>query len=481
MASGSDGRDRPGGRMGDATRQRIDELKDGWKLPEGEEKPAAAKPAKVAEGSGQPARPKRPSRPPPPPPPPAKAKPVIPESPDTEPMERPLSVSDVLDGITVDEPADDAGALDDEPRADATRLQPPTDKPRGPVAPGQQVRKPAALPRKRGLVGDVRYVFTALAGVTSARKELAEVQAHIDDEHGERDLRLLALAKQVVADATTHAPWVDDARDLLGRIEEARSQRAGAAAAAEAEIDSIKRSHDDEATTRSEALGKAEKELAQLTSRLEPLERQAAAARKKATALHATLAELDKKITATKGKLVSVKGPRTDPQSIEAELAALRAEREGVAREEPEIAAELDDVEPKVASLQAARTEAEKRIASLRREAEDTRVRTEEKLTAIRARKAVEDRGVADADRDRDGALRELGERVAVERPDAFATRLRPIDTHDAAIATLERRALELSELVGGIDRGALFRGIAMLALATLAVVGLLVWLLFLR
>ncbi|HTM19187.1 MAG TPA: hypothetical protein VL172_01725, partial [Kofleriaceae bacterium] len=206
-----------------------------------------------------------------------------------------------------------------------------------------------------------------------------------------------------------------------------------------------------------------------------------AAARKKATALHENLATLDRKIADKKSSLVSIKGPRTDPQSLEAELAALRAEREGVAREEPEIAAELDDLEPKVASVQSARADADKRIATLRTEDQETRVRTDEKLHAVRARKAVEDRAVADADRDRDRALRELGERIAVERPPALTGRLRPIDTHDAAIAVLERRAVELAELVGGVDRAKLARGIAVLATAVLAVTALAVWLVWLR
>lgn len=341
-----------------------------------------------------------------------------------------------------------------------------------------QLRQRPTLPRKRGLLGDVSYVFTALFGIAGARKELAEVNDKLAVEKDQRDDRLLTIMRHLIADPDVELPLLERAREQLTAIEEERSRKAGAAAAAEAELESLARARNDEEVENLTAIRRREDECKQIADKLAPLEKSAAAARRKADKLQGTLEELDRAMAAKKASLVSVKGPKADPVAVEADLASLRAERADVAAEAPAIAAELDELEPKIASLKVARKEATDDIERIRGLEAEAKLRTEEKLAAVRARKAVEDRAVSEANRTRDDALRALGEQLCLDRPGALSTRLRPIDEHDVAIATLERRALELKELVEGIDRRAVTRGAAVMLAALIAAFGLL-WLIF--
>ena len=159
----------------------------------------------------------------------------------------------------------------------------------------------------------------------------------------------------------------------------------------------------------------------------------------------------------------------------------MRAEREEVAREEPTIASELDDLEPAIASLTSARADAAAKVAKLEADEEAAIVRTAEKLTAARARKAVEERARLELERDQEEALRALGERLNVERPRDLLLRLKPIEEHEVAIATLERRRVELGELVAGVDRWAFARGLLYIALLLGGIAFALLWFFILR
>ena len=145
---------------------------------------------------------------------------------------------------------------------------------------------------------------------------------------------------------------------------------------------------------------------------------------------------------------------------------SLRAERQSVLAQEPPLVAELEQLEPAIASHQADRDTARADLERLAQEDADDQVRTDEKLAAAAARRQVEERAVNESDAARDEVLLGLGEWLDVERPDVIGPRLRGADEHAMAIATLERRILELQELVDGIDRWAIARGIAIVALA---------------
>jgi len=501
--------------MGDATRQRIEDLAEGWDVPAGttdepstpatpppreppEDDPVKAKPPKPPPARAKrasapppppPARAKRTSAPPPPPPPPPpRAKrasaPPPPPPPAARPATPPVEVNDTVptprQDITIDSSTDDKQDITIDSSAggdrdDKTVLQ-SSDAVSFINANEQKVghlRKRPTLRRKRGPVGDVRYVFTALFGVAGARRELAEVNTKLDLERDGRDDRLLDAIRTMIADPDVDLPLIDKARESLTVIEEERSRKAGAAANAEAELESLVRAR---ATEREEQLGtikQREDEGKQISEKLAPLERQAAAVRKKADTLQASLRKLDDAMAAKKSSLVTVKGPKADPAAVEADIASLRAERADIANEEPVLAAQLDELEPKIASLKVAGKDARAEIERINEAETEAKLRTEEKLAAVRARKAVEDRAVSEANRTRDDALRLLGEQLCIDRPEVAVKRLGAIDQHDIEIATLERQAVELQELVGGVDRAKLARGIGLMLLALGAFVAL--------
>lgn len=500
--------------MGDATRQRVDELADGWKVPKSPGNPpekspdahtaeTARVPKSEPEPDPPPTRAKRASVPPPPPGSSARAKrdSVPPPTPVPAPRSKRSSVPPPAPGSAarakrdsipppappprsakpITEPSAEPSDDDESERDDPTRIEQPGDGPRLSGGAGGQLRRPQVVPRQRGLGGDVRYVFSALFRVTEARRELLIVNDKLETERAGRDQRLIQVARQAIADEEVTLAVVEQARDELGRVGEVRSKRAGVSAAAEAEIVALQRERGDESVDHVEQIKALEGEVADIIKRLEPLEKRAVVARKKATELQLTIDQLDDKIRKAKASLVSVKGPKGDPSAVEAEIASLRAEREAVAREEPPLAAELDELDPQIAALGAAQKEAARSIEDLHRREREAKERVDEMIEAVRARKAVEDRAVAEADRDRDEALKRLGERLSVDRPAVVAARLRPIDEHDLSIATLERRAFELGELVGGVDRAAIVRGVAVLVAGVAIVAGLLIWLLVLR
>jgi chromosome segregation ATPase len=184
---------------------------------------------------------------------------------------------------------------------------------------------------------------------------------------------------------------------------------------------------------------------------------------------------LDEKIQGEAAALGGGDARRSEASGIEATLASLRAERETIAAEEPTIAAEIEDVEPRLAALKAKRADAEQACAELEAREREDQIRADEIRAAVVARKAVEERAVADLGRAQDRAFKALGERVYLERPAALVEAATPVERSDLRIAELQRRAIELTELVGAVNRRAFLRGIAWLALATLVVAGALV------
>jgi len=282
----------------------------------------------------------------------------------------------------------------------------------------------------------------------------------------------------VIAESFAH-PALPDARDALGAVEDERSKHAGAVAAADAELDRVRRDREAKIKQHADEVSACDAELADVAKRLEPLEKEVAGVRKRADELRGSLARIDRRIVETEASLVSVKADK-DPAAIQAELASLRADRRAVQRDEPQIAAELDALNPRIAALEAARADAQKRRQSLDTAEADDKRRTAELLDAIGAKRKVVDRAAGEAEAARDKVLFELGERLYVDRPQIVAAQLAPIDQIDLELGEADRQIMELREILSNIDRQKLLRGAAVIAGAFLvlaAIVGFLVYL----
>lgn len=438
--------DRQKRRLGDATRDRIAGLAEGWSVPgqpaeKAEETaraltdPAEMVPTTPFEKEEPPPRPrvsggKRPTMPPPIPP----RRPVV------------------------------EAALPE--RDDPTTVEP------SPVAPGRTLRETPSFRRRKGAVGDLGYVFTVWFGRRRARRELAGVDAEITALKTARAARLADLGRAAISDDRFDQTAVRSSRDVLMDIEDRRSRHAGAAAAAEAELEAVSRTRESAINRLGGEIEAAEAEIQRLDAELAPLERDAAAARKRAAQVRDTLASIDARMTAAKASLVAVKGPKSDPVAIEAELATLRADRQAVARDEPAIAAELDGLLPRIASLQSTRSDAQTRITAARAAEEEATSRAVEQVAAVQARRRVEDRAAAEARSAGDRALIELGERLYAERPADLTLTLGAVESQDLELATVQRRGVELRELIASVERGPFARGVAWWVVILLVVAG---------
>jgi hypothetical protein len=518
-----------GRKVGDATMERIDDLAGGWAVKQERTEPVEKTSEAEARGTGNvpksaegsdvirsprtvssrtsnqimdddpvgltkrpsapqppPGRKKRPTAPPPPPPgrkkrlsgppppPPGRKKEISPPPAAPEPVAQPPMVAGFIDS------ADDG---DDE---EVTVHQPPVAGDH-PSEPGRKVgnttgtlRVLPTLPRRRGVLGDVLYVHTAVFGVAGSRRELATVEKKLAVEKKERERRLIEIARQALADGELDSRTLEGGRDELLTLEEKRSRRAGAIAAVDEEIATLEREREEERARSRRTLDALKREIHTIEEKLEPLERKAQIARRKANRLRDQLRELDRRIEREEASLPG-QAARDRGAEVEANIASMRADRGEVAREEPVIAAELDDLEPAIASLTSARADAQGKVRKLESDEEADVVRTAEKLTAARARRAVEERARAELERDQEQALRSLGERLNVERPRDLLLRLKPIEEHEVAIATLERRRVELGELVAGVDRWAFARGLLYIAVLVGGLALAILWFFVLR
>jgi hypothetical protein len=187
---------------------------------------------------------------------------------------------------------------------DATEIQ----APRRTKYPTQgTLRRAAALRRKRGLYGDVRYVFTALMGVRRARRELTQVEHRHEVRGVSRRRHLITLGRAAATMDVFEHPALARARDRLTEIEDERAKHAGAVAASDAELDRVRRDRDANVKATAEGREKAHAAIAELAKKLEPVEKEAASARKKATELRDEVARIDRKIGDTEAKLVTGK------------------------------------------------------------------------------------------------------------------------------------------------------------------------------
>ena len=385
-----------------------------------------------------------------------------------------------------------------EARGDETALSAPSSS----HAPTGTLRSSAALPRQRGIAGDLRYVATVVFGVRKANRELAALQAKQATRQQSRRHHLVILGRTAV----TRSEWIDSgaqrgkgkdqpvtepdegaehpalgpARAQLSTVENERSQHAEHVSAADAELTRVRLDREAKAKQYAADLAALDAELLALAKKLEPLEKEAIKIKRRAADLRDALRRIDGKIASTEASLTSVKGGKLDRAEVQAELATLKAERKAIQSDEPVIAGQLDGLSPRIAALEAARGEAQRKRAELETTEQNDQRRVEEMLVAIGAKRKVVDRAASDAEALRDKILFQLGEQLYVDRPDHLIGQLAPIDEIDVELGLADRQAMELREILSSVDKLKVARGIALIVLILGAIGALTGWLLHL-
>jgi len=337
------------------------------------------------------------------------------------------------------------------------------------VAPGGRLRTIAQLRRRRGVGGDMRYVLTAILGLRRARREIAELDAKQGLLQQSRRRHLVTLGRTAVtADGFDHAALLE-ARGQLDRIEEERARHAGQVTAADAELQRVTRDREAKAGQHATELAAIDADLAELAKKLEPLEKEVASVTRRAADLREAMRRVDEKIAHAEAALIAAEDD-AKRDAIQAEIASLKADRKSYQKDEPELAGALDTLQPRIAKLEAARSEARRRRVEIEQSEREDQRRTEELLAAIGAKRVVVDRAAADAEALRDKILFELGERLYVDRPTSMSPELSPIDAIDVELGTLDRRTMELREVLQSVDRMKIARGIALWILLLTAI-----------
>lgn len=409
----------------------------------------------------------------------------IPEPPITTVKEPPVEIllGETAERLKRGDPSSIDPATEKFERGDPTTLGAPDatviDTSSSAVAAGTRLRAQAALRRKRGIGGDVRYVATVLFGVRRARRELTALEQQQAQRQKSRLRHLIVLGRTAAAADGFDHPALAKSREALADVEDERAQHAAAVTAADSELMRVRTDRAEKAKANAEGIAAIDAELADIAKKLEPLEKEVIVATKRAQELQESLRRIDAQIAATEASKVAVKGSKLDPAAIQAELATLKADRLAVERDEPRIAAELDALNPRVAALEARRAEARKRRVELDEDEKKDVGRTNELLAAIGAKRKVVDRAAADAEELRDKILLELGERIYVDRPDTMFAQLAPIEAIDVELGTTDRRMMELKEILSSVDKAKLARGITVLVLVLGAVGTLAAWLIY--
>ncbi len=338
------------------------------------------------------------------------------------------------------------------------------------------LRAAPQLPARRGLGGDVRYVFTAMFGASRARRELAQIETEQLERQKLRRERLITIGKSAIISESFDHPAVAKAREEFADVEEKRSGYAGQVAATDAELQHVARGRETKAKQTLLDIAELEKQASDISTKLAPIEKDHGTVKKRANELREQLAKIDDKIAATEASIVSVKTPRQDRAAVGADLATMKADRAAVQRDEPIIAAQLDELAPRIAKLEAERSAALASIAEKKAtEAADAK-RSVELVDAIKAKRKVVERATADAEAQRDALLVTLGDRLYVDRPRTMTANLEGIDELDMAYGTTDRRAMELREILSSIDTWKVVRGAVVILITVLALVAAVVW-----
>jgi predicted nucleic acid-binding Zn-ribbon protein len=372
------------------------------------------------------------------------------------------------------------------PRTDVTLVDPPTEDDTAITASsseglggslhGGSLRVIPKLPQRKGILGDLGYVFTALLGMSRLRRESSAIEIAQVKRLQLRKIKLLVLGKTATTDDAIELPAVLAARTKFAELEDRRSELAGQVAAAGVELEQVARDRASKTKQLAHDLITLDQQVAELTAKMAPIEREFAVAKKRAAEMRDTLQRLDDKIAATEATVVSVKTARQDRAAVSAEVATLKADRVAVARDEPVIAARLDELTPRMAGLEAERAAVNADIVGKKAADIDDSKRCDEVKAAIAARKIVLDRSLADSEDARDRLFVSLGDHLSVERPDEFVTDLIGLDALDVEIGTADRRLMELREMLSSVDRWKMIRGSVVLVIIVMAIVAAVLW-----
>lgn len=363
----------------------------------------------------------------------------------------------------------DATVLMDRPGADMTQLIRDRD---------------IDLPRRHGLRGDVRYVFTVLFGVAETRRQLKTLEAKLEVEREAREGLVRVMARELVSDPDAGAEAVREARVRLGEIEEARARHAAEAVSATAELAALDEDRQVERMGIDVEVVRIEEAITALDRELAPLEQAAGKHRKRRHELEATARQLEARIARLEQRAAAASGEAAG--KLATELATARAEREAALQGVPVIDGEIRELEPRIEALQARQAEREAELAAAQAREQAMEQQSAARLAETEARKVAAERALEASEHEVRAVLGALGERLWLERsqgqdtglarsPQA-ASRIAAIDRCDSAIAGLERQILEHNQRLRRIDRGALIRGSAVLA-GMIAAVSALVWL----
>ena len=338
---------------------------------------------------------------------------------------------------------------------------------------GTDLRPPASLPRRSGLLGDMLYVGNVVVGRARLRRRLRETEMEIEAEKRSRDKELAEFARLVVTDETLSSPLIDEARDQLVELEVNRSREAGAAIAATQAINTILRDREQVKEIRKKEAEELEANISSLESKIASLEKKRSVVGSRARKLIEQLKSFDLKIAASE----RAHQDRDSTDSTEfamatAALAGLRTEREVLAGGQPELTRELIDVERLLRELKAERGECSKRASKLRRAEDESIVRSEEKVVAVRAHKTVVDRAAADRTREQNELLRDVGERLYNEPPDSIAHLAKPLDERVVRLESLKADAVESKEMIASVEQGPFYRGVLLWLVLAFAVAG---------
>lgn len=336
---------------------------------------------------------------------------------------------------------------------------------------------PDTIPRKAGIQGDIAYLFRVLSKRREARKEIESLEVRITSAKEIRHAKLVDMARLAVGDDAFDQTMVGRARTSLLEIEEKRSQHAGRVAAVDEKLGVLERSRDEREKERGQKRSEIQLEIDAVLTSMEPLKLQAAAARKRAAALKRHLQALDGEIRSKESSTVAVAGP-ADQASVNAEIASLKAERDAVASDQPAIVADIDHVEPQIAKLRADRDALQVSIAKLETDKVSDAQRIDEKVSALKAGRVVEDRLVNDQTSEKEARLLELGEEMHKKPPEEAELHAKGLERQDLEIAALESRRIELKDLLLAVEKPAMIRGgvwigaafITLIALAALLI-----------
>lgn len=363
----------------------------------------------------------------------------------------------------------DATVLMDRPGADMTQLIRERD---------------IDLPRRHGLRGDLRYVFTVLFGVAETRRQLKTLEAKLEVEREAREGLVRVMARELVSDPDAGAEAVREARVRLGEIEEARARHAAEAVSATAELAALDEDRQVERMGIDVEVVRIEEAITALDRELAPLEQAVGKHRKRRHELEATARQLEARIARLEQRAAAAAGEAAG--KLTAELGTARAEREAALQAVPVIDGEIGALEPRIEALQARQAEREAELAAAQAREQAMEQQSAARLAETEARKVAAERALEASEHEVREVLGALGERLWLERsqgqdtglvrsPQA-ASRIAAIDRCDSAIAGLERQILEHNQRLRRIDRGALVRGSAVLA-GMVAALSALVWL----